>query len=70
MGRSFTVQYGDDGQQIRLIYKKVQLTESIYPDLDRAFELLGFDKVDGWDLLTMIAVGGAMYLKVVRATSF
>lgn len=66
MGRSFTVQYGDDGQQIRLIYKEIQLTESIYPDLDRAFESLGFDKVDGWDLLTMIAVGGAMYLKGPR----
>ncbi len=46
-----------------LIYKEIQQRESIYPDLDRAFESLGFDKEDGWDLLIMVAVGGAMYLK-------
>jgi hypothetical protein len=43
-GRSFTLKYGDDGQQIGLIYKEIQLRESIYPDLNRAFESLGLTK--------------------------
>ena len=40
-----------------------QLREAFFPDLDRTFESLDFDKVDSWDLLIKVAAGGKMSLR-------
>jgi hypothetical protein len=62
-GRSLSLFGRGLGHPVSVIYKDAQLSGSIFPDLDRMLEGLGFDKVDGWKLLTSVAVGGKMTLR-------
>ena len=66
MGRSLTFPPFANGHTVRLVFRDKQLRESIYPDLERTLASLGFDKVDGWDMLTTVAVGGTISLKGPR----
>ena len=66
MGRSLTVPPFANGHTVRLVFRDKQLREFIYPDLERTLTSLGFDKVDGWDMLTKVAVGGTISLKGPR----
>ncbi len=63
LGRAFMISV--HGRPIKLVYKETQMRASIYPDLDSVFESHGFEEVgDGWDLLRMVATGGAMVLQL------
>ena len=62
-GRSISLFGRGLGHPVSVIYKDAQLSGAIFPDLDRMLEGLGFDKVDGWKLLTSVAVGGKMTLR-------
>ena len=56
MGRSLTFPPFANGHTFRLVFRDKQLREFSYPDLERTLTSLGFDKVDGWDMLTTVAV--------------
>jgi hypothetical protein len=51
-----------NGHKVKLMYKQNQLDEKIFPDLETAFDERSFQKVDFWDLLTTVAVGGTISL--------
>jgi hypothetical protein len=55
-----------NGRKVKLIYKQNQLDGNIFPDLGTALDGRGFEKVDFWDLLTTVAVGGTFSLKGPR----
>ena len=69
-GRCITLRPLKNGQRIQIVWKELQLINSIFPSFDRAFRALGFDKVDWWDLLGRVAFGGAVELKGPRYINY
>jgi hypothetical protein len=59
-----------NGHKVRLLYKHKQLDETISPDLERALDERSFQKVDFWDLLTTVAVGGSFDKAEVSQSKF
>ena len=51
-----------NGHSVRLLYKQNQLDGMIFPELERALDERGFQKVGFWDLLTTVAAGGTISL--------
>ena len=52
-----------NGQTIKIVYRRQQLLESVYPALKATFRAHGFDEVPWADLLKVITVGGEIVLK-------
>ena len=53
-----------NGQTYEALYRTTQLNQSIYPDLKRVFEKLGFDTKVPWnELLQVVVCGGVISLK-------
>ena len=50
-------------QTIKIVYRRQQLLESVYPALKATFRAHGFDEVPWADLLKVITVGGEIVLK-------
>ena len=62
-GRSVSCVIGVNRQIVKAVWKEEQLEKYIFPSFERVFRALGFDKVDWWDLLRKVAMGGVIYLK-------
>ena len=69
-GRCITLRPLKNGQTIQIVWKELQLINSIFPSFDRAFRALGFDKVDWWHLLRRVAFGGEVELKGPRYINY
>ena len=62
-GRSISRVMRVNNQIVKAVWKEEQLQKYIFPRFERVFRALGFDKVDWWDLLGKVAIGGEIYLK-------
>ena len=51
-----------NGHNVELLYKHEQLDKTIFPEMERALDERGFQKVDFRDLLTTVAAGGTISL--------
>ena len=64
-GISFTIPpfENGNGQTIKIIYRKTQLHQSLFPAFKSAFRAHGFDEVPWEELLYVLTVGGEIDLK-------
>ena len=63
VGRSITRRMVSNNQTVKAVWKEEQLMNCIFPSFERVFRALGYDKVDWWKLLGIIAFGGEIKLK-------
>jgi hypothetical protein len=63
VGRSITRCIAVNNQFVRAAWKEEQLKKCLFPSFERVFRALGYDNVDWWKLLEIIAFGGEVKLK-------
>ena len=63
VGRSITRRMAANNQFVRAAWKEEQLKKCLFPSFERVFRALGYDNVDWWKLLEIIAFGGEVKLK-------